>query len=90
MPEREMSECAFPALIKKLTVTSLASGDKSGELLLWFRTTNELLHQINEIHVADAEVMIGIVPIDKTEKNYHAVQKGRSRKPKGKTPGVEV
>ena len=77
-------QVAFLALIKSISVKSLVSGDKEGEIRLRFIPTDELLDGLNRLHRADDEVSIGIVArIDDTEKNNHAIQKRTKRKPQG-------
>lgn len=78
-PSREV---AFPALIKKIEIKSLVSGDKSGEIRLWFRPDDDTLDQLNRLHRADEEVMVALVPIANNEK-YREISKRKQRKAKG-------
>jgi hypothetical protein len=52
---------AFPALIKSISVKSLVSGDKEGEIRLRFLPTDEVMDALQRLHRADEEVMIAIV-----------------------------
>jgi hypothetical protein len=86
---------AFPALIKSISVKSLVSGDKEGEIRLLFRPNDILLDGLNRLHKADEEVMVAIVDLaDKTEKNSEdttqAISERKKRKPKRETEGGEV
>ncbi len=72
-----LSQVSFDALIKSISVKSLVSGDKEGEIRLRFLPTDELLDGLNRLHRADAEVSVGIVAMIDNE-NKHAVPK---RKP---------
>jgi hypothetical protein len=51
----------FPALIKSISVKSLLSGDKEGEIRLRFRPNDILLDGLNRLHRADDEVFIVIM-----------------------------
>lgn len=51
---------AFEALVKKMSIKSLISGDKEAELLLRFIPTTELLNKLNELHKADEMVNVEI------------------------------
>lgn len=51
---------AFPALIKSISVKSLVSGDKEGEIRLRFLPTDEVMDALQRLHRADAEVFIVI------------------------------
>ena len=56
-----MSEPAeFDALIKKIEIKSLVSGDKEAQILLQFQPTNELLDGLNKLHRADDLVSVKI------------------------------
>ena len=56
-----MSEPAeFDALIKKIEIKSLVSGDKEAQILLQFQPTNELLDSLNKLHRADDLVNVKI------------------------------
>jgi len=79
---------AFPALIKSISVKSLVSGDKEGEIRLRFLPTDEVMDALQRLHKADEEVSVGIVAIDDTEKN-HAIQK-RTRSNRRQAEGGEV
>jgi hypothetical protein len=53
----------FDALMKKLEVKSLVSGDKGGRLLLEFRVDpehDELVSSLNRLMRADAEVQVTV------------------------------
>jgi len=53
---------AFPALIKKLEVKSLASLDKGARLTIDFNVTDDaLIADINGLMKADGEVMVVIM-----------------------------
>lgn len=56
-------EASFPALIKSITVRSLVSGDKEGQIVLRFLPTDDVMDSLNKLHRADGQVMIGIVSI---------------------------
>jgi hypothetical protein len=59
MSERDSVE--FSAILKKLEVKSLVSGDKGGRLILEFNIyDDELISQINRLMKADAECNIAI------------------------------
>jgi hypothetical protein len=88
LPEREMSECAFLALINQIKV-GMVYGDKEATLVLKFRPEGNIVEGLNALMVIDKAVMVAIVPMDKIKEN-HAVQKRQSRKPKGETPRGEV
>jgi len=79
---------AFPALIKSISVKSLVSGDKEGEIRLRFLPTDEVMDALQRLHRADMDVSVGIVSIDDTEKN-HAIQK-RTRSNRRQAEGGEV
>ena len=51
---------AFEALIKKLSIKSLVSGDKEAELILRFIPTVEILNKLNGLHRADELVNVEI------------------------------
>ena len=53
-------EAKFGALIKKMSIKSLVSGDKEAELLLRFIPTDELLDKLNRLHKADELVGVEI------------------------------
>ena len=56
-----MSEPAeFDALIKKIEIKSLVSGDKEAQILLQFQPTNELLDSLNKLHRADDLIRVKI------------------------------
>jgi len=50
----------FDALIKKIEIKSLVSGDKEAQILLQFQPTNELLDSLNKLHRADDLVNVKI------------------------------
>jgi hypothetical protein len=85
---------AFPALIKLVSVKSLLSGDKEGEIRLRFAPADDVMDALQRLHRADKEVMVAIVELsDKSEQNQNeepTLQKRTKRKPKGETEGVEV
>jgi len=84
---------AFLALIKSISVKSLVSGDKEGEIRLRFLPTDELLDGLNRLHRADEEVMVAIVELsDKSTQKQDETQisKRTKRKPERETEGVEV
>ena len=84
---------AFPALIKSISVKSLVSGDKEGEIRLLFRPNDILLDGLNRLHKADEEVMVAIVELsDKSTQKQDETQisKRTKRKPERETEGVEV
>jgi hypothetical protein len=74
---------AFPALIKSISVKSLVSGDKEGEMRLRFLPTDELLDGLNRLHRADEEVMVAIVSNEEYRDNGKKVSTGKSRKTEG-------
>jgi hypothetical protein len=81
---------AFPALIKSISVKSLCSGDKEGEIRLRFLPTDEVMDALQRLHRADEEVMVGIVEIvEQTIKN-NAIHKRKERKSEGTQTGGEV
>jgi hypothetical protein len=81
---------AFPALIKSISVKSLVSGDKEGEIRLRFLPTDDLLDGLNRLHHADEEVMVAIVDlIEHTIKN-NAIHKGKKRESERTKAGGEV
>jgi len=49
---------AFKALVKKVSIKSLVSGDKQVELLLQFLPTDDILNTINKLHKADENIMV--------------------------------
>ena len=51
---------AFEALVKKMSVKSLVSGDKEAELVLRFIPTVEILDGLNRLHKADETVSVEI------------------------------
>jgi len=51
---------AFEALVKKMSVKSLVSGDKEAELVLRFIPTVEILDGLNRLHRADETVNVEI------------------------------
>ena len=84
---------AFPALIKSISVKSLVSGDKEGEIRQLFRPNDILLDGLNRLHKADEEVMVAIVELsDKSTQKQDETQisKRTKRKPERETEGVEV
>jgi hypothetical protein len=87
-------QVAFDALIKSISVKSLVSGDKEGEIRFRFLPTDELLNGLNKLHRADAEVSVGIVAIsantEEKQNERSTLQKGTKRKPKRETEGGEV
>ena len=52
---------AFPALIKSISVKSLVSGDKEGEIRLRFLPMDEVMDALQRLHRADEEVFIVIM-----------------------------
>jgi len=56
---------AFEALIKKLSIKSLVSGDKQAELKLQFLPTDNILDKINKLHKADDEIMVVLMNEEK-------------------------
>jgi len=50
----------FDALIKKIEIKSLVSGDKEAQILLQFQPTNELLDSLNKLHRADDLIRVKI------------------------------
>jgi hypothetical protein len=81
---------AFPALIKSISVKSLVSGDKEGEIRLRFLPTDEVMDALQRLHRADEEVMVGIVELsENTDGISHEIQKRSKRKSQGKTEGSE-
>ena len=60
MKQEKFGEVRFAALIKKLSVKSLVSGDKEAELQLRFTPTDEILDKLNRLHKADDLVGISI------------------------------
>jgi hypothetical protein len=84
---------AFPALIKSISVKSLVSGDKEGEIRLRFLPTDEVMDALQRLHKADEEVMVAIVELsDKSTQKQDETQisKRTKRKPERETEGVEV
>jgi hypothetical protein len=85
---------AFPALIKSISIKSLVSGDKEGEIRLLFRPNDILLDGLNRLHKADEEVMVAIVDLAENTAEYShdrkTVSKRAKRKPEGETEGGEV
>ena len=76
---------AFPALIKSISVKSLVSGDKEGEIRLRFLPTDEVMDALQRLHRADEEVAIGIVSMIDNE-NKHAIperKQGKQRTAQG-------
>ena len=60
-----MSEPAeFDALIKKIEIKSLVSGDKEAQILMRFQPTDELLDSLNKLHKADDMVRVEIKESD--------------------------
>ena len=78
---------AFPALIKSISVKSLVSGDKEGEIRLRFLPTDDLLDGLNRLHKADEEVMVAVVELsanaEQIQNEEPTLQKRTKRKPKG-------
>jgi hypothetical protein len=75
---------AFPALIKSISVKSLCSGDKEGEIRLRFLPTDEVMDALQRLHKADEEVMVAIVDsAENINNNQYAIQERSERKPKG-------
>ena len=75
---------AFPALIKSISVKSLVSGDKEGEIRLRFLPTDEVMDALQRLHRADEGVIVAIVDsAENINNNQHAIQERSERKPKG-------
>jgi hypothetical protein len=78
---------AFPALIKSISVKSLVSGDKEGEIRLRFLPTDEVMDALQRLHRADEEVIVAIVdPADNNSEKQHdgqTIQERAKRKPQG-------
>jgi len=75
---------AFPALIKSISVKSLVSGDKEGEIRLRFLPTDEVMDALQRLHRADEEVIVAIVDsAENINNNQHAIQERSERKSKG-------
>jgi len=76
---------AFPALIKSISVKSLVSGDKEGEIRLRFLPTDEVMDALQRLHRADEEVIVAIVdPSENTEQIQNekpTLQKRTKRQP---------
>ena len=81
------NQVAFPALIDRLTV-KMSYGDKEATLTLKFRPEGSSVDDLNKLMGNDQAVMVGIVPIDNTGKNYAVSERTRSKR--GKTQGSEV
>ena len=75
---------AFPALIKSISVKSLVSGDKEGEIRLRFLPMDEVMDALQRLHRADEEVIVAIVDsAENINNNQHAIQERSERKSKG-------
>jgi hypothetical protein len=78
---------AFSALIKSISVKSLVSGDKEGEIRLRFLPTDEVMDALQRLHRADEEVVVAIVdPSENTEQIQNekpTLQERPKRKPQG-------
>ena len=78
---------AFPALIKSISVKSLVSGDKEGEIRLRFLPTDEVMDALQRLHRADEEVMVAVVELsanaEQIQNEEPTLQKRTERKPKG-------
>jgi hypothetical protein len=80
-------QTAFAASVKLISVKSLVSGDKEGEIRLRFRPTDEVLDGLNRLHRGDAEVWAVLVPMPESKNREsngdQAVPKREKRKPQG-------
>ena len=74
---------AFPALIKSISVKSLVSGDKEGEIRLRFLPTDEVMDALQRLHRADDNVMVDIVSNEEYRDNGKEISTGQSRKTEG-------
>ena len=86
----QFHKVAFPAQIKLISVKSLISGDKEGEIRLRFLPTDEVMDALQRLHQADEGVAVGIAElIEQTIKN-NAIHKRKERKSERTQTGGEV